>query len=196
MELKAMAWEDFERNGESGISGDKPIDELALALHKITAAYQERFSRKPTVGEIFYALENVIGSHPERYVSDAKGLRFGSIMFQREYEKEDDYVDVTQSEGVYTEITMPGYYVVLQKNADHDRKNMVEVIKIPVLEATNRILSCDYEILIDGITDKMAETLIVTVLLGEYMEDFHKEEADTIEFKNLKSGRGYKVEYI
>jgi hypothetical protein len=84
----------------------------------------------------------------------------------------------------------------LQKNADHDRKNMVEVIKIPVLEATNRILSCDYEILIDGITDKMAETLIVTVLLGEYMEDFHKEEADTIEFKNLKSGRGYKVEYI
>ena len=191
-----MAWENFERNGESGISGDKPIDELALALHKITAAYQERFSRKPTVREIFYALETVIGSHPERYVSDAKGLRFGSIMFQRDYEKEDDYVDVAQYEGVYTEITMPGYYVVLQKNADHDRKNMVEVIKIPVLEATNRILSCDYEILIDGITDKMAETLILTVLLGEYMEDFHKEEADTIEFKNLKSGRGYRVEYI
>jgi hypothetical protein len=40
-----MAWEEFERNKISGISGDKPIDELALALNKISAAYQDRFSR-------------------------------------------------------------------------------------------------------------------------------------------------------
>jgi hypothetical protein len=68
-----MAWEEFERNGISGISGDKPIDELALALNKISAAYQDRFSRKPTITEIFYALETVIGSHPTRYVSDTEG---------------------------------------------------------------------------------------------------------------------------
>ncbi|MFN7525309.1 MAG: hypothetical protein ACK5RD_19665, partial [Aphanizomenon sp.] len=160
-----MAWEEFERNGISGISGDKPIDELALALNKISAAYQDRFSRKPTITEIFYALETVIGSHPTRYVSDTEGLRSGSIIFQRDFENEGDYVDITQYEGVYTELTIPGYYVVLQKNSNENSNSKTEVIKIPTLEVRNRILSCEYEILINDITDKIAETLILTVLL-------------------------------
>ena len=191
-----MAWEEFERNGISGISGDKPIDELALALNKISAAYQDRFSRKPTITEILYALETVIGSHPTRYVSDTEGLRSGSIIFQRDFENEGDYVDITQYEGVYTELTIPGYYVVLQENSNENSNSKTEVIKIPTLEVRNRILSCEYEILINDITDKIAETLILTVLLRDYMENFYKEEADTIEFKNLKSNSSWTIQYV
>ena len=50
-----MAWEDFERNGVKGMSGDRPIDEFAFALQRITTAYEERFSRKPFVNELLYA---------------------------------------------------------------------------------------------------------------------------------------------
>ena len=191
-----MAWEEFERNGISGISGDKPIDELALALNKISAEYQDRFSRKPTITEILYALETVLGSHPTRYVSDTEGLRSGSIIFQRDFENEGDYVDITQYEGVYTELNIPGYYVVLQKNSNENSNSKTEVIKIPTLEVRNRILICEYEILINDITDKMAETLILTVLLRDYMENFYKEEADAIEFKNLKSNSSWTIQYI
>ena len=68
-----MAWEDFERDGVSGMTGDKPVDEMALALRRIVNAYEERFSRKPTTAEILYALEQVIGADPEAYVSDSDG---------------------------------------------------------------------------------------------------------------------------
>jgi hypothetical protein len=31
-----MAWEEFERNGTTGISGDHPVDEMMLALKRIS----------------------------------------------------------------------------------------------------------------------------------------------------------------
>ena len=78
-----MAWEEFERNGVKGISGDRPIDEFAFALQRITTVYEERFSRKPFVNELLYALETVVGTSPARYVSDPEGLSLGEIMVQR-----------------------------------------------------------------------------------------------------------------
>lgn len=69
-----MAWEDFARDGETGMTGDKPVDEFALALRKIVDAYQMRFNRKPTSVELAYSLEQVIGADPAAYVSDPDGL--------------------------------------------------------------------------------------------------------------------------
>ncbi len=46
-----MAWEEFERNGVKGITGNRPIDELAIALTEIARDYEDRFSRKPTSSE-------------------------------------------------------------------------------------------------------------------------------------------------
>ena len=54
-EEKIMAWEDFERNGAKGMSGDRPIDEFTFALQRIATAYEERYSRKPFVNELLYA---------------------------------------------------------------------------------------------------------------------------------------------
>lgn len=69
-----MAWEEFERNGVKGITGDQPIDELAIALAEIAKDYEERFSRKPTIIEIMRAMETVLGSNPTRYVSEERGF--------------------------------------------------------------------------------------------------------------------------
>ena len=90
-----MAWEEFERNGIKGISGDKPMDELALALKRIVSSYEDRYSRKPTVVELLYALETVITSNPARYVSDSKGLKLGEIIVNRKYRGQTPYLKGT-----------------------------------------------------------------------------------------------------
>lgn len=78
-----MAWEDFERDGEVGMTGDKPIDEFAFALRKIADAYQSRFARKPTIVELAYVFEQVVGSDPEAYVSDPGGLEEVRVLIKR-----------------------------------------------------------------------------------------------------------------
>jgi len=190
-----MAWEEFERNGVKGITGDAPIDEFALALKRIATKYEDRFSRKPTVIELLSALETVIGTHPERYVSDVEGLRFGEITVNRDYERDSNYVDTTQYEGVYIEKTLPGYYAVLQKDSDSKKRPRLEVIKIPTLEVQDRILVCEYEILTNDITEKVAESLIMSVLLGDYLEHFYKDKVDKIEFVNVQANKHKTIAY-
>lgn len=82
-----MAWYEFERNNAKGITGDKPMDEFAMALSRIVSSYEERGARKPTTAELLYALENVLGATPEKYVSDPAGLRFATLSIQRDFGK-------------------------------------------------------------------------------------------------------------
>lgn len=190
-----MAWEEFERNGVKGITGDTPIDEFSMVLKRVSAAYEDRFSRKPTVVELLYALETILTTHPTRYVSDAAGLKLGEIIVNRNYESEDEYIDKTQYEGVYTEATLPGYYVVLRRSSNGQDQTKVEVIKIPSLEVKDRTLVCDYEIMADDITDKMAQSLILSVLLADYCDHYYEDQAEEIEFINLKSDARRKIPY-
>jgi hypothetical protein len=80
-----MVWYEFERNNVKGITGDKPMDEFASALARIVSSYEERGARKPTTAELLYALENVLGAMPEKYVSDPMGLRFATLTVQRDF---------------------------------------------------------------------------------------------------------------
>jgi hypothetical protein len=82
-----MDWYEFERNNVKGITGDTPMDEFALALARIVRSYEERGARKPTAAELLYALENVLGATPEKYVSDPVGLRFATLTIQRDFAK-------------------------------------------------------------------------------------------------------------
>ncbi len=186
-----MAWEEFERNGIKGISGDRPIDELALALKRIVSSYEDRYSRKPTVVELIYALETVITSTPTRYVSDPKGLALGEIIVNHNNE----FLDTTQYEAVYTELTIPGYHTILRQAPDKPEQAMLEVIKIPTLEVRERTLVCAYEILVDDITDKMVETLILSVLLQDYCDRYYEDKADKIDLLNIKSNVRWTIPY-
>ncbi len=76
-----MAWEDFDRYGRQGMTGDKPIDELALTLARIAAAYESRFDRKPTIDEVIHALEIVVDADPASYISDS--VKPGTIKVTR-----------------------------------------------------------------------------------------------------------------
>ncbi|MBW4666545.1 MAG: hypothetical protein KME60_03655 [Cyanomargarita calcarea GSE-NOS-MK-12-04C] len=191
-----MAWEEFERNGTVGISGDRPVDEMMLALKRISTAYEDRFSRKPTVEELLYALETVLTTHPTRYVSDTEGLKLGEIMIKpNDHEKGLDDIDITQYEGVYTEATTPGYYVVLQRSQNGHNPLKTEVIKIPTLELQKHTLICKYEVLKNDITDEIAQLLIKKVLLNEYCDNFYKKQANTIDFVNLKFNTHNKIVY-
>ncbi|NJL10724.1 MAG: hypothetical protein HC908_12595 [Calothrix sp. SM1_7_51] len=48
------------------MTGNQPIDELALALAEIVSYYEDRFARKPTITELMWAMETVLGSNPNR----------------------------------------------------------------------------------------------------------------------------------
>jgi len=57
------------------MSGDKPIDEMSLALRRIAVAYEERYERKPSLDEIMHALDVVLRSSPADYVCDPESLK-------------------------------------------------------------------------------------------------------------------------
>jgi hypothetical protein len=171
-----MAWEDFNRNGIKGVSGDKPIDEMSLALKRIVNTYENRYERKPSITELVYALETVIISNPTAYVSDSNGLLLGEIIINRKVE----LVDTTEYDAVFTDETTPGYHLINKRVPTE--KN---VIKIPYLEVKDNVLVCHYEILINDITDKMVETLILSVLLHDYCDQYYEDKADSIYFLNI-----------
>lgn len=176
-----MAWEEFERNGVKGITGDQPIDELAIALAEIAKDYEERFSRKPTIIEIMRAMETVLGSNPTRYVSDPEGLKYGDIIVNRDYQTERNSVDPTQYEASAGE-DPPGYIFVSRRGSRQKNLPLIDVIKITTLDLHERNLICEYEILTENISDQMAQTLILSVVLGEFYDYYYHDKADNIDF--------------
>jgi hypothetical protein len=183
-----MAWEEFERNGVKGITGDQPIDELALALNEIASHYEDRFSRKPTITEILWAMETVLGSNPTRYVCDPEGLEYGDIIVNRDYSPKQDYeyVDVNEYEAS-AGADPPGYIFVSQRASQKNNQTEVDVIKITKLDLQERTLQIEYEILTPDISAKMAQTLISKVVLDEFYDGDFDSEADNINFINFKS---------
>lgn len=69
-----MAWDKSEFCGESVIVGDKPMDELGLALTRISTAYFYRYYRKPTVAEVLAAFNSAMLSNANAYFSDPETL--------------------------------------------------------------------------------------------------------------------------
>ncbi len=69
-----MAWDDSEFSGYDIISGDKPLDQLSIALKKISLEYMERFERKPTVAEVLYAFKIAMISNGPDVFSDPQHI--------------------------------------------------------------------------------------------------------------------------
>jgi hypothetical protein len=65
-----MAWDNGEFCGYEIVSGDKPIDQLSIALNKISLDYIDRFERKPSTAEILYAFKIVMLSNGPELLSD------------------------------------------------------------------------------------------------------------------------------
>ncbi|KYC43940.1 hypothetical protein WA1_01980 [Scytonema hofmannii PCC 7110] len=189
-----MAWEEFERNGVKGITGDQPIDELAIALTEIASSYEDRFSRKPTIIEIMWAMETVLSSNPKSYVSDPEGLKYGDIIVKRDYEAESDDVDLTEYEAS-AGIDPPGYIFVSRRGSSQKNLPPIDVIKITILDLRERNLVCEYEILTKDISDQMAQTLILSVVLDEFYDRYFHDKADNIDFINAKSHTQSTVSY-
>jgi len=79
-----MAWDEYERNGIKVVSGDIPIDEIALALAKIIKAYDNHFNRKPNTEELLHAFESLLCSNPKKYVADPEGLYDAEIVLKKQ----------------------------------------------------------------------------------------------------------------
>lgn len=189
-----MAWEDFQYDGISGVSGDKAFDEFALALSRLAKIYEDRFSRKPTMNELLYAFGKVVRSAPHKYVSDPAGLRFSHLHLSRDFERERDFVDVSLYEGTFVEEPLPGYYTVDRRRQPGGGPS-TSVIKVPTLEVRGRTLVCEYEILSNDISDKAAEKLIVRAILVDLSGNHFRGSADEINFKNLGTGVSWTVPY-
>lgn len=188
-----MAWEEFERAGVRGITGDDPIDEFSLALGRIVRAYQERFGRKPTVHELLHAFESVLTTDPSRYVSDAKGLRLGSLHIEPASADLQEWIDTALYEAVYTDRTDPGRHLIHHRATDTGSQD--EVISIPTFDVEDRTLIIEYKILDDSLSDAMTRKLIRVTLLEEYANDYYATEADRIMFVNLATNEKHKEAY-
>ncbi|MEJ2612238.1 MAG: hypothetical protein P8179_19775 [Candidatus Thiodiazotropha sp.] len=65
-----MAWDNGKFCGYEIVSGDKPIDQLSIAINKISLDYIDRFGRKPSTAEILYVFKIVILSNGPELLSD------------------------------------------------------------------------------------------------------------------------------
>lgn len=190
-----MAWEDFEKDGIKGFTGDKPFDEFAIALAKIATAYEERFDRKPIMMELMYALERILQSNAKNYISDPENFKLFNVTNHNNFMTTLNEINPIEYEGAFADRPDPGYHVIYRKAVNNKNQPEVDVIKIPVLDVQNRTLVCKYEILANEITDEQARNLVLSVILEEFADNYYKDVADEIEFINTKSGFNTKVSY-
>lgn len=78
-----MAWDDGEFFGFDIISGDKPIDQLSIALDNVLMEYMDFFGRKAKVAEIFYAFNVVISAHRDKLFSDPEHVEDTTLQMKR-----------------------------------------------------------------------------------------------------------------
>lgn len=64
--------------GES--ADDQLVSTFGQAFANIETEYQQRFERKPRLSELLQTLLFVIGHEPERFLSDAEGLKVNEIV--------------------------------------------------------------------------------------------------------------------
>ncbi len=188
-----MAWEEFDRDGAGGFTGDAPLDELAAALKAVARVYHERFGRKPTVAEVLFNLERLLGSTPERYISDPESMIGSRLSINRKEAQPMKPVDPARFEGVYAE-GPPAEYQVVRRGADGEATDDV-VISVPTLDTRDRTLVCEYRRRATELDPHNAEHLIVQKLLRELLVDSYSEDADKIEFHDLDSGARHTSAY-
>jgi hypothetical protein len=188
-----MAWEEFERDGTGGFTGDRPLDELAAALKAMGRAYDDRFGRKPTVAEVLYNLERLLCSVPARYVADPNGVIGATLSIHRTEAQPMTAVDPVRFEGVYAE-GPPGEYQVVRRDADGQATDDV-VLAVPTLDPHDRVLVCEYRRIAPELDDHSVRQLIIQTLLREFLVDSYREDADTIAFHDLSTGARHTMPY-
>lgn len=101
-------------------------------------------------------------------------------------------------EGVYCQApnpkpSSPEYYAVVERApryGDDDR-----VIKIPTLEVKEDTLFCEYEILRKGITEEVAEYLILETVLDDFSDRYYADKVSVVEFINMTTNQRTRVPY-
>jgi hypothetical protein len=182
-----MAWEDFTFAGRKAVSGDKPIDELALALKRIAAHYEHAFSRLPTVFELLHALRVVLSAQAGSYVSG--GINFNSVFaILGDAADEDDcasIIDLDRFEGAFVDDPSPGYYVIAAKATTSTPES--DVIRLRTLALEGRRLICEYQILDLSITHEAAQMLVKKVLLDGFCDHYYDALADEVVMVPVRS---------
>src|SRR5262245_42963000 len=130
-----MAWDDFELHGHKGYTGDKPMDEFVGALQRITIAYEERFSRKPTLAEFVYQFEQALRSH------GVSGHVVGSLLNSVPQNTRQP-IEFVNYEGAYSDLTDPGFHLIQRRKTATTKA--VEVVRIGRLEVVDQTLQCHY----------------------------------------------------
>ncbi|RUT03929.1 hypothetical protein DSM106972_048430 [Dulcicalothrix desertica PCC 7102] len=72
----------------------------------------------------------------------------------------------------------PGYLFVSLRGSQNNNQTEVDVIKITKLDLNERNLLCEYDILTSDISAIMAQTLILTVVLSEFYDDYFDDKAE------------------
>ncbi len=194
-----MAWDTYSHNNVECYGGDRPWDVFGSALEELAADYQERFGRPPKIIELLNALKSIINAHKDyvwdleedeqltveyEIISDRANSSEPTIRAKKKIDFEAPY----DFQGAYTDITDPGYYLVVRTSNLYGDAEEEDCFKIPTLEVIDNILICEYEILIDDFDDIDAYKLINKYLIHKFTEDFYKDQASTILFKNIVSG--------
>jgi hypothetical protein len=192
-----MAWQEFSHNELDCYTGDSPWDEFGLALSRIAADYQERYGRKPRIIELLYALEISVSNQNVFDIGDNERLK---LEYRIVSLYEQSLIDTTQPkrkinlevvykfEGVYTDRTDPGYYLIIRTSELIVNPKEEDCIEIPRLEVAKNILVCDFKILVDDLDNEDVHQLIRKYLLEKFSDNYYKDKASMIKFTNIVSG--------
>ncbi len=192
-----MAWDNFIHDNVQCFTGDKPLDDFALAITRISVEYEERFGRQPKVIELITAFELILNAYKEDSIFDLRENDNISISYniskinpaQKEAPPKRINIEaIYDFEGTYyqdDEIEFP--LVERKSNLSFDAK-VENCIKMPSLEVLDSILICDYEILVNDIDDIAAYKIIDKYYLERFSGNYYKDKANTIQFRNVISG--------
>jgi hypothetical protein len=191
-----MAWDDFIHDNVQCFTGDRPLDEFALAITRISVKYEERFGRQPKIIELITAFESILNSYKEDRIFDLRENDDISISYniskinpsQKEPPPKKINIEaIYDFEGAYyqdDEIEFP--LVERKSNLSFDAK-AENCIKMN-LEVVDSILVCNYEILVNDIDDLDACKIIDKYYLEKFSGNYYKDEAKKIQFRNIISG--------
>lgn len=183
-----MAWDDFEAWGATGWAGDQSIDAMVQGLADLGSAFEKRFDRRPTVAEAVYSFVRAIQSSPEEFFADPDSV--GGLHVQLDVATAVSCVpsDGERYEASYAPKPEDSHLVTRVSDG-------VDVLKLPLLKAAHGTLGVYFEVLVDGITDEQARSMILDSVLRDLYDHSYKQEASSIRFVNAKTKAKKKVPY-
>jgi hypothetical protein len=97
-------------------------------------------------------------------------------------------LNFAEFEGVFCDLTDPGYYAI--------EKDEIDIIRIPRLEVIDKVLHCEFEILEPEYSNDDVANLVFIVLLKGFCKNYYSDKANYVMFHNINTSEEWRLANI